>query len=369
MARRPRLLTWARAEQLRKQTHPASPRIACYFPACRLRRLPPQHYHKSLRSERRAADKNQRAARSSRVMRQRARAAACRCAPKRAVVRTSLSHPCQKPPSPFRAYRRRRYSRIAFIVFRGQGSAMRGGSLSRAAALRYLALEAAAEVREGYMVWWKKPEAWLKLIARRDQRPADTERADDTTDGDDFGLDDLYVATASESAARSETAFPGTSSVPRLLTLLPPPIDPELRLPADGDAPRDYGPDSIAEYALVIPARAVFPLAQLRSAITPELQRYFALPTLYVRTPEGQVTYLVSPEAPKQATEIIGGWRLETEDKDLVQNIGVGAQGLARWLATRPEGFAAVEPDMAEIAARHQAARRIIEIEPNDVAI
>src|SRR5262249_36489323 len=46
MARRPRLLTWARAEQLRKQTHPASPRIACYFPACRLRRLPPQRYHK-----------------------------------------------------------------------------------------------------------------------------------------------------------------------------------------------------------------------------------------------------------------------------------------------------------------------------------
>src|SRR5262249_31185694 len=46
MPRRPRLLTWARAEQLRKQTHPASPRIACYFPACRLRRLPPQHYHK-----------------------------------------------------------------------------------------------------------------------------------------------------------------------------------------------------------------------------------------------------------------------------------------------------------------------------------
>ena len=157
MARRPRLLTWARAEQLRKQTHPASPRIACYFPACRLRRLPPQHYHKSLRSERRAADKNQRAARSSRVMRQRARAAACRCAPKRAVVRTSLSHPCQKPPSPFRAYRRRRYSRIAVIVFRGQGSAMRGGSLSRAAALRYLALEAAAEVREATWFGGRNP--------------------------------------------------------------------------------------------------------------------------------------------------------------------------------------------------------------------
>src|SRR5262249_31903589 len=137
----------------------------------------------------------------------------------------------------------------------------------------------------------------------------------------------------------------------------------------DRDARRDYGPDPIAEYALAMPARAVFPIGQLRSAITPELRRYFALPTLYVRTPEGQVTYMIAADAPKQATEIIPGWHLGTNDKELVQNIGVGAQGLAGWLATRPEGFAVVKPDTAEIAARYQRARRIIEIEPNDVAI
>src|SRR5262250_183471 len=168
------------------------------------------------------------------------------------------------------------------------------------------------------MAWWKDPAAWLKLIARRDQRAAGAEPADDRTDGNDSELDDLYVATASETRARSETAMPGTATIPRLLTLVPPPIDPELRPAADKDVPRDYGPDPIAEYALAIPARGVFPVAPLRSAITPELQHYFALPTFYVRTPEGQVTYMVAPDAPKQATEIIAGWSLAKDDKDLV---------------------------------------------------
>src|SRR5262245_46787740 len=214
------------------------------------------------------------------------------------------------------------------------------------------------EVR-GHMAWWKKRTGLWKLLGRRDPRPSSIE-------ADAPRLGDLYVAPASESVARSETALPGTASSPRLLTLVPPPVDPELRGAANNE-PRDYGPDPIAEYALAMPARAVFPVAQLNSAITAELRRYFALPTLYVRTPEGQVTYMVSANAPKQATEIIAGWSLGAEDKDLVQNIVVGAQGLARWLATRPEGFAAVEPDTVKITTQHQAARRIIEIAPNDV--
>jgi len=219
------------------------------------------------------------------------------------------------------------------------------------------------------MAWWKNPGAWLKLIARRDQRAAGAERAGDRTDGNDSELDDLYVATESESRTRSEAAMPGTATIPRLLTLVPPPIDPELRRSFDDDEQRDYGPDPIAEYALTIPARGVFSIAQLNSAITPDLMRYFALPVLYVRTPEGRVTYMVASDGPKQATAIIGGWSLAKDDRDLVQNISAGAQGLAGWLATRPEGFAAVEPDMTEIAVRHQAARHIIDIGPNDVAI
>jgi hypothetical protein len=212
------------------------------------------------------------------------------------------------------------------------------------------------------MPWWKK------LFGRRDQHPASIGLRG-AIHADDSVLGDLYVATASESAGRSETALPGTASVPRLLTLVPPPIDEELCRSAEDDTSRDYGPDPIAEYALSIPARAVFSVPQLSSAITPELMRYFALLTLYVRTSAGLVTYMVSSEAPKQAMEVIAGWNLGKEDKDLVQNIALGAQGLARWLAARQDGFAVVEPDPAEIAGQHQAARRIIEIEPNDVAI
>lgn len=225
------------------------------------------------------------------------------------------------------------------------------------------------------MAWWKKHTALWKLFggggSRFDERAAaiSDEHVSAASDENNSWLDDLYVAPASESLARAETALPGTASIPQLLTLTPPPTDPELRRPAHDDSLRDYGPDPIAEYALPIPARAVFPIAQLNSAITPELGRYFAGPTLYVRTPEGRITYMVSADGPKQAMEIIAGWRLGGEDKDLVQNITVGARGLAGWLATRPEGFAAVDPDTAEIAARHQVARRIVEIEPNYVTI
>src|SRR5215470_15995763 len=235
------------------------------------------------------------------------------------------------------------------------------------------------------MAWWKKPVALWKLFGRKDSRqesrqnsrqdsrqdprPASTERAGATSDVDNPGSDDLYVTTASETVARSETALPGTGSIPRLLTLAPPPIDPELRVCADPETPRDYGPDPIAEYALAMPARAAFRVAQLGSAITPELKRYFARPALYVRTPEGRITFMVSANGPKQATEIIAGWNLGADEKDLVQEICLGAQGLAAWLATRPEGFAAVKPDTARIAAQYQAARRIVKIEPNDVAI
>jgi len=217
------------------------------------------------------------------------------------------------------------------------------------------------------MAWWKKHMGVWRLFGRGDPRLGEPAAA--ASDENDPGFNDLYVAPASESLARSETALPGTASIPQVLTLIPPPTDPELRRPAHDDSLRDYGPDPIAEYALAIPARAVFPIAQLSSAITPALRDYFARPTLYVRTPEGRVTYMVSADGPKQATEIIAGWRLGVQDNDLAQTITAGAQGLAGWLATRPEGFAAVEPDAAEIAARHQAARRIIEVEPNDVAI
>lgn len=87
------------------------------------------------------------------------------------------------------------------------------------------------------MAWWKKHMGVWKLVGRGDPHlgePAaatSDERTSAASDENDLGLDDLYVAPASESLARSETGLPGTASIPQLLTLIPPPTDPELRRP------------------------------------------------------------------------------------------------------------------------------------------
>jgi ZipA, C-terminal FtsZ-binding domain len=207
-----------------------------------------------------------------------------------------------------------------------------------------------------------------KSFQRDGQSPTAIELVQDAIDNGDLGVGDLRVTTPPQSNACAEAAMPGTASIPPLFTLVPPPVDRDLRFSAD-DGLRDYGPDPIAEYALAMPARAVFPVAPLSAAITPELRRYFSSPTFYVRTPSGQVTYMVSADGPKQATEIIAGWSLAAEGKYPVQNVILGAQGLARWLAARQEGIAAVDPAPAQIVAQYQVVRRIVEIMPKDVYI
>jgi hypothetical protein len=220
------------------------------------------------------------------------------------------------------------------------------------------------------MAWWKKdrprqggaPESRTKDDADLDQPTV-------VVDGNEIGLDGLFLGTRSETLHRAEAAMPGTASISPILALVPPPVDPDLARARAVDEARDYGPDPIAEYSLAFPTPGVFVVGHLSSAITPELRRYFALPTLYVRTPSGRITYMQSSDAPKEATGIIAGWTLREAGEHAVEQIYTGAQGLAGWLATRPEGFAATTPDRATIAAQHRAAQSIIAIEPNDVAI
>src|SRR5262249_55248406 len=119
MARRARFRSWARPEQLRNKTHllprvspVVSLRVAC--DACAATALAQKIAEASA-----APPARIRAACSSGVMRGRARAAAHSVprAPKGTAVRTSVLHSCQRPRCPFRPYRRRRYSRIAVLVF------------------------------------------------------------------------------------------------------------------------------------------------------------------------------------------------------------------------------------------------------------
>jgi hypothetical protein len=213
----------------------------------------------------------------------------------------------------------------------------------------------------------KKPPPPERPDLEPDEEPARAGEPGVVIGGKAVSFSDLYLATASQTRDRVEETMPGTDAIPRILTLVPPPIDPELVRPTGDDSSRDYGPDATAEYSLAAPGRGVFAVGQLNAAITRDLRRYFANPTFYVRTPQGRVTYMVSSEAPAEATEIIAGWHLRDGGESAVETIYAGAQGLMGWLGKRPEGFAAADPDRAAIAARHAVAQRIIAIGPNDI--
>jgi hypothetical protein len=204
------------------------------------------------------------------------------------------------------------------------------------------------------MSWRKKLFDYL-----RQSRPA----AGSSTSPRAPDLSNVYESTETQSRQRAEAAIPGTAAIPPILTLVPPPIDPERLARLTGQ--RTYwGPDPVAAFDLTFPARRDFGTGQLHAAITSELWRYFANPTLHALTPEGRGMYLLTAERPVRATGIVAGWQLRDGD---LETIYAGAQGLAAWLARRPEGFAAIQPDRNVLAARCATAQRIAAIGPNDV--
>jgi len=180
-------------------------------------------------------------------------------------------------------------------------------------------------------------------------------------------LGDMYLASASHTRGRIETAMPGTSEIAPILKLVLPPIDPDLVSRNVDDDARDYGPDPIAEFSLTTDAKDVFAPAAIGAALTSDLRRDFDRPTFYVRTPSGRVTFMQSSDAPSQAVALIAGWPLR-EDSD-VDRLTAGAEHLGRWLTSRPEGFSFWRVDRTEIAARHAQARRILSVAPDHVSI
>jgi hypothetical protein len=79
------------------------------------------------------------------------------------------------------------------------------------------------------MSWSKKglTDQSKATEARTDER-ADLEQPTVVVDGRDIGLDGLYMGTRSETPRRAEDAMPGTASIPPILALVPPPVDPDL---------------------------------------------------------------------------------------------------------------------------------------------
>lgn len=181
-----------------------------------------------------------------------------------------------------------------------------------------------------------------------------------------IGVGDMYLSTASESLARAEAAIPGTRKIKPFLELIPPPIDPELV--SCGEDQRDYGPDEVAEYSLEAASKQVFASTTVSDALTRDLRMHFALPTFFVRTPAGRITYMESAEAPSAAVAILAGWRLGDEKRQ-AREIAAGAAALSEWLCARPESFDAWRVDAEALSSQHERAVRIMTVAPDRIEI
>lgn len=174
----------------------------------------------------------------------------------------------------------------------------------------------------------------------------------------------LNEATANSSRDRAEAALSGTSALPPLLTLDPPPVDPVLVMPEPDDDGQDYGPDPIADYSLMAPVRTPFATAPLREGL--RAVDLPARPLFYMATPEGQTTFLSSSEAPETGTALIASW---TYTRDPAKAVAASVRTLSNWLTARLEGFVPEPFDPDAYEAGERRAEAILALEPSDLTI
>lgn len=179
---------------------------------------------------------------------------------------------------------------------------------------------------------------------------------------------DIRLVPSSETNARANAALPGTAKLEPLLTLVPPPVDPDLvYLPSDEDD-RDYAPDPVAEWSVTFDAAQPFDCADLATALH-EGHAEFGRPTYHVVTPEGRTTFLTSSDAPSQGVALIPAWALGEWSNPNAKAIVAGAKALAGMLATRPEGFSTPEISAKALAAQMSRVDEIAALSPQRVTI
>lgn len=187
---------------------------------------------------------------------------------------------------------------------------------------------------------------------------------------DDYNLQigDLRPVPSGQAAMRAEHALPGTNELTPIVKLAPPPVNPNLVDPPESDPKRDYAPSPIAEWSLIFEANEQFDCAALAKILRARHEE-FCCPMHHVRTPDGQVTYLSSADAPSYGVALIPAWSLgewANPDKD---KIFAGAQLLETALAELPEGFQSPEISLEALGQQLDQASKISTIEPRSVQI
>ncbi|MDW3117746.1 hypothetical protein [Roseovarius pacificus] len=181
-------------------------------------------------------------------------------------------------------------------------------------------------------------------------------------------MGDLQLVPSSQTALRAERVLPGTKELEPVFLPSPPPVDPALVNSPDPDPKRDYGPSPIAEWSLTFEANERFDCAALAKVLHTKHEE-FGRPTHYVRTPEGQVTYLSSADAPPFGVALIPAWPLGEWAQPEKERISAGAQAIETVLSELPEGFQSPDISLDELERQLQQVSKISFIEPRSAQI
>jgi hypothetical protein len=176
-------------------------------------------------------------------------------------------------------------------------------------------------------------------------------------------IGDLELVPSGQTAARAETALLGTDELEPIIRLVPPPVDPDLVRFPDPDAKQDYAPSPVAEWSLTFEANERFDCAELAQILHARHDE-FSRPMHYVRTPEGQITYLSSSDAPPYGIALIPAWSLGEWANPDKEKIFAGAQALAKALTELPEGFQATDISFDSLRKQLDKASQLMAIEP-----
>ena len=181
-------------------------------------------------------------------------------------------------------------------------------------------------------------------------------------------IGDLKLVPSGQTAKRAENALPGTNDLKPIVEIVPPPMNSDSVNSPGPDQKQNCGPSPIAEWSLIFEANEKFDCAALAKILRSRHEE-FCRPMHHVRTPEGQVTYLSSADAPSYGVALIPAWSLgewANPDKD---TIFAGAQILETVLAELPEGFQSPEISFDVLRQQLDQASKISMIEPRSVQI
>jgi cell division protein ZipA len=121
-------------------------------------------------------------------------------------------------------------------------------------------------------------------------------------------LDDLYMTTASESAARASRVLPESPSEDASHLLVPPNLPPR-----DFDEDREYLPSPTTEWSIHVAFPELPSLAgsDVADQLTRQWRSANGSPIVYGRSADdGRWTYLISADTPSTFTELQFAWRL-----------------------------------------------------------